>query len=238
MKTLSIVIPCYNEESTIGELLDRVLAVALPGWNKEVIVVDDCSKDGTRAILKGYESRIKVIYQEKNGGKGTAVRRGLSEASGDHALIQDADLEYDPADIPRLLAKIDGGAADVVFGSRNLDPQGRRGGLIPYLGASLITLELNLLYGLALTDACTCYKLFPAATAPDFGTGGFESELVFTAELARRGYRFAEAPISYDPRDVAHGKKIRYRDGVQAIIAILADWLRHGRRVTEGDERN
>ncbi|HWB33894.1 MAG TPA: glycosyltransferase family 2 protein [Candidatus Paceibacterota bacterium] len=229
MKTLSILIPCYNEQDTVAELLDRVLKVELPGWGKEVVVVDDCSRDSTRSILKNYEDRVHVIYRERNGGKGTAVRQGLELARGEYALIQDADLEYDPADIPALLAKVDDGSGEVVFGSRNLGPERRRSGLISYLGAGLITLEMNLLYGLSLTDVWTCYKLFPREAAPDFTAGRFESELLFTAALARRGYRFAEAPISYYPRDIAHGKKIRNSDGIKAIVAVAADWLRRGR---------
>lgn len=226
MKKLSIIIPCYNEAYTVAELLGRVCAVDLGGWDKEIIVVDDCSTDGTRAILKTFENRARVIYQDKNGGKGTAVRAGLAAATGTHMLIQDADLEYDPEEIPRLLAPLNAGAADVVYGSRNLRPREREGAWIPRVGVWCITQLINWMYWLVLTDVWTCYKLFPAAHAGEFRAGRFESELLFTAALARRGCRFAEVPISYHPRDAAAGKKIRYRDGVYAIIVLVADRLR------------
>ncbi len=227
MKTLSIVIPCYNEAQTIQELLFRVERAPLSGWEREIIVVDDCSKDGTRVLLEAYTGNVTILYQEVNGGKGTAVRRGLAEAKGDYVLLQDADLEYDPEEIQFLLEPIDADDADVVYGSRNLRPRERSGAFIPRLGVWFITKLMNTLYGLKLTDVWTCYKLFPREAAGDFVAGRFESELLFTAGLARRQYRFAEVSISYHPRDVASGKKIRYRDGIHAIFAIIVDKLRH-----------
>ena len=227
-KKLSIIIPVYNEEQTVGELLDRLGAANIPsGWEKEVIVIDDASQDGTRNILKRYEQVMRVIYCGKNGGKGTAVRHGIENATGKYVLIQDADLEYDPADISNLLLMLENGTVDVVYGSRNLRPQPRRGDLIACAGVWFITKLINLLYGLSLTDVWTCYKLFPHEAGDAFVAGRFESELLFTATLARKGYRFAEVPISYAPRGVAKGKKIRYRDGIQAIMLIVLDWLRH-----------
>jgi len=227
-RTVSIIVPCYNEERTVGELLNCLRTAFIPfGWEKEIIVVDDASRDGTRNILKRYENEMRIIYCEKNGGKGTAVRRGIQDAMGAYVLIQDADLEYDPADIATLLSVIDSGTADVVYGSRNLSPRTHHSGLLARAGVWFITKLINLLYRLSLTDVWTCYKLFPRAAANDFMTGRFESELLFTAALARRNYRFAEVPISYAPRAVAEGKKIRYRDGIQAIIVIVWDWLRH-----------
>ena len=230
MKKLSIVIPCFNESKTIRELLRRVEKAPLPGWQREVIIVDDGSTDGTRDILKEYASSAKIILQEKNGGKGTAVRRGLAEATGDYALIQDADLEYNPNDIHHLLAVIDSGAADVVYGSRNLHHEKREGFVISRLGVWFITKLINFLYGLSLTDVWTCYKLFPAEAGGEFVAGHFESELLFTAGLVRCGYRFAEVPISHHPRDIAEGKKIRYRDGLHAILVILLDFSIHLRK--------
>jgi glycosyltransferase involved in cell wall biosynthesis len=226
-RKISIIIPCYNEVRTIESVLALVQGAGLPGWEKEIIVVDDASRDGTRDILKRHENEMRVIYCDKNGGKGTAVRRGMEQATGEYVLIQDADLEYDPGDIPSLLAAVDAGDADVVYGSRNLSPRTRRGGAIARAGVWFITKLINLLYGLSLTDVWTCYKLFPRAAGGDFAAGRFESELLFTAALARRGYRFSEVPISYAPRAVAEGKKIRYRDGIHAIIAIVLDWVRH-----------
>lgn len=227
MASISIVIPCYNEVGTIEELLTRVRAADMRGWEKEVIVIDDASRDGTREILKRYENEMRVIYLDKNGGKGTAVCRGIESATGDYVLIQDADLEYDPADIQNLLAVIDSGGADVVYGSRTISPFTRRGGLIPRVGVWFITKLINALYGLSLTDVWTCYKLFPREAGGDFIAGHFESELLFTAALARRGYRFVEIPISYAPRPISEGKKIRYRDGIYAVIVIIMDWVRH-----------
>lgn len=227
MASLSVIIPCYNEAKTVEELLARVRSADIHGWKKEIIVVDDASRDGTRDILKRYEREFKIIYSEKNGGKGTAVHRGIESATGDYVLIQDADLEYDPADIQNLLAVIDGGRAEVVYGSRTISPLTRRGGLIPRIGVWFITKLINFLYRLSLTDVWTCYKLFPREAGGDFKVGHFESELLFTAALARRGYRFAEMPISYAPRPVSEGKKIRYRDGIYAVVVIIMDWVRH-----------
>ncbi len=235
MKKISLVIPCYNESRTIRELLARVEAVQFPGWSKEIIVVDDCSKDSTREILAEYESRMIIVYQEKNGGKGTAVRRGIKEASGDYVIIQDADLEYDPQDIVPFIAVIDEGRADVVYGSRNLHHKERSGFLIPRLGVWFITKLVNVLYGLHLTDVWTCYKMFPRMYGDHFVAGGFEAELLFTAALAREGLRFAEVPISHSPRDLAEGKKIRYRDGFYSIALLIADKLAH---VTEPVHRS
>ena len=225
MKKLSIVIPCYNESKTIEKILDRVLAVPLPGWEKEVIVVDDYSVDGTKDILKKYENRVTVFYQPENGGKGTAVRRGLKEATGDYIIIQDADLEYNPEEIPSLLLAIERGKRDVIFGSRNIHHEKRSGFLIPRLGVWFITKLMNVLYRLDLTDVWTCYKLFPKEAKGDFLSGGFDSELLFTASLARRGLKISEVPISHHPRDLSEGKKIRYRDGFRSIFLLLSDRL-------------
>lgn len=227
MASLSIVIPCYNEAHTVRQLLKKVFDVSLPGWSKEVIIVDDASLDGTRDIVREYRNRATVLFQERNQGKGSTVKRALAAATGDYVIIQDADLEYDPGDIPALLSVLESGVADVVYGSRTLDPHARHGGLIARVGAWFITKLINTLYGLSLTDAWTCYKVFPRAASDAFTAGRFESELLFTAALARRQYRFAEVPISYAPRAVADGKKIRYRDGLYAIIAICIDRIRH-----------
>lgn len=225
-RTLSIVIPCYNEAPTVRTLLDKVFAADLRGWEREVIIVDDASTDGTRDMVKAYEGRATVLYQPTNTGKGSAVRRGLSAATGAYALLQDADLEYEPSDIAVLLQLVEAGGADVVYGSRNLRPREREGAWIPRIGVWFLTKLINFLWRLRLTDVWTCYKLFPTEAKDDFKDGRFESELLFTAALARRGYRFAEAPISYHPREASEGKKIRYRDGVQAIIVLIADKLR------------
>lgn len=223
---LSIVIPCYNEKKTIQELLRRVEQVRLPNWEKEIIVVDDGSHDGTAEILQMYAHRLIVILRKKNGGKGYAVQRGLQEATGDYCLIQDADLEYDPNEIATLVRALERGKGDIIYGSRNLLRRWKRMELlIPRFGVWMITKLLNLLYDLSLTDAWTCYKLFPICAVRDFPAGGFEAELLFTAALARRGLSISEVPISHHPRSIAQGKKIRYRDGIKALLALLGDWF-------------
>ena len=226
MYKLSIIVPCYNEERTVEELLRRVAQAPLPGWEREIIVVDDGSTDGTLDILRRLSLPVKVILQEKNGGKGTAVRRGLREAAGDYCLIQDADLEYDPQEIQHLLAPIDRGEAAVVYGSRALRRQ--HGRVILRLGVWVLTQIINVLWRLRLTDACTCYKLFPLAAKDAVAAGGFESDILLGPALARAGYSIVEVPISYHPRSTAEGKKIRYRDGVWAIIVLILDKMRNG----------
>ncbi len=225
MMKLSIIIPCYNEVGTIATVIEQVLALQLPNWQMEVIVVDDASTDGTTEILADYNSRLKVIRLAKNSGKGTAVARGLVLATGDFLLIQDADWEYLPAEIPKLLQAIVG-QRSIVYGSRNLAPD-RRGDLIPRLGVWFITKLINVLYGSWLTDAWTGYKLFPATTKHLFVAGRFESELLFTVRVLRAGYVIVETPIKYCPRPADQGKKIRYRDGFKSIGLIVIDRLRH-----------
>lgn len=227
MPKLSIVIPCYNERANIETLLSRVLAFPLPeGWEREVIVVDDASVDGTRDILKNLSLPVTVFYQEENGGKGSALTRGFKEATGTHILIQDADLEYDPNDIPALLAAIDG-PMSAVYGSRNLHHTKREGFWVQRAGVWVITKLINGLYRVRLTDVWTCYKLFPREAAHTFRPGRFESELLFTAELLRAGHAIKEVPIAHYPRPVSEGKKIRYRDGVWGITALILDYLAH-----------
>jgi SAM-dependent methyltransferase len=225
---LSIIIPCYNESKTIRELLRRIQEVSLPqNWEKEVVVVDDGSNDGTRDILKTYEKIHKIIYQSQNGGKGTAVKKGIDMATGDYCVIQDADLEYNPQEILQFLPLIEEGKADVVYGSRNLHHEKRVGFFISRLGVWIITILINAIYGLKLTDVWTCYKLFPRKAGEDFVLGGFEAEILFTAALARRGYHFTEVPISHNPRSREEGKKIRYRDGIKSIYLIILDRMTH-----------
>ncbi|MBI3442707.1 MAG: glycosyltransferase family 2 protein [Candidatus Sungbacteria bacterium] len=228
-RKLSIIIPVFNERETVQELLRRVEQARLPEyWEKEIIVVDDGSDDGTKELLQNCTYRIRVILQEKNQGKGWSVQRGLQEATGDYCLIQDADLEYDTNEIGGLIHGLEQGKGDVIYGSRNLLKRRKLTELfIPRLGVWIITKLLNLLYGLSLTDAWTCYKLFPIGVAGDFPIGGFEAELLFTAALARRGLSIGEIPISHHPRSSSQGKKIRYRDGIWALLVLLGDWFSH-----------
>jgi glycosyltransferase involved in cell wall biosynthesis len=223
MKKISIVIPCFNESRTIKEVLNRLSYLSAHGWEKEIVIVDDGSTDGTRDILKGYEKEHAIVYHEKNAGKGTAVKTGLARATGDYVLIQDADLEYHPSQIPALLEAIDRGDGDVIYGSRNLQKEKHTGGLIPRFGVWLMTKKFNLLYRANLTDIWTCYKLFPRKTSHLFTSGGFESEISFSAKLRKNKYRIAEVSIAYSPRTIKEGKKIKYRDGIKGLWVIFKE---------------
>ncbi len=220
---LSVIIPVWNEKATIVEILRRVESLHIPKWDIEIIVVDDVSTDGTRGILADYENRHTIIYHEQNQGKGSAVKTGLAHATGNYVLIQDADLEYDPHDIPGLIHTLDYSPTRAVYGSRNLRSDTRKGALIPRLGVWFLTKEFNILFGKHLTDLYTCYKLFPKEAGIYFDSGGFESELSFSARLVKHGFEIIEAPITYNPRTTAEGKKIRYRDGFIGIWAILKE---------------
>lgn len=221
---LSIVIPVYNERATIEEVLRRVWAV---GVDKEVIVVDDGSTDGTREVLRRLDgqagpNRTRVVFQPENRGKGAALRRGFQDARGQIVLVQDADLEYDPSDYARLLAPIVGGDADVVYGSRFLEP-GPKGSISQVLGNRVLTTLSNLLTRLRLSDVYVGYKLFRRGVLEQIrfreDRFGFEAEV--TAKVARGGWRVAEVPIAYRPRTRAQGKKIGLRDAVRGLWCIL-----------------
>ncbi len=219
---LSIVIPVYNEKDTILEVLDRVRQVDLP---KEMIVVDDCSTDGTRELLQSLpaESDLQVILQPENKGKGAALQRGFSAVSGDIVVIQDADLEYDPAEYPMLIEPILANKADVVYGSRFLGGPHRVLFFWHSLGNRILTTLSNMLTDLNLTDMETCYKVFRAKILKEItlreNRFGFEPE--FTAKVGKRRYRIFEVPISYSGRDYSEGKKIGWKDGVAALYFIL-----------------
>jgi glycosyltransferase involved in cell wall biosynthesis len=225
---LSVVIPAYNEAATIEKILDKIAAVQV-NVGMELIVVDDGSKDGTGDVVNGWIRRhdddprltAKLIAKE-NGGKGTAVRRGIAESTGDWVVIQDADLEYDPNDYAALLEPLVAGETNVVYGSRILGPD-KPGSLKFYLGGRLVTLATNLLYWSSLTDEPTCYKVFRGdlIRGMDLQSTGFEFCPEVTAKLLKRGHRIAEVPIRYYPRSVKEGKKIRSWDGVLAIWELL-----------------
>jgi glycosyltransferase involved in cell wall biosynthesis len=218
---LSVVIPVYNEKDTIEEILSRVAAVPL---RKEIIVVDDCSTDGTRAMLAELQPRIgfRLFLQEHNQGKGAALRRGFAEVAGDLVIIQDADLEYSPEEYPELVSLICEGRADVVYGSRFL---GRHRVFLftHYLGNRLLTLLTNVLYNTMLTDMETCYKVMRTEVLRSFSlrSDGFGIEPELTAKIFKRGYRVYEVPITYDGRGYDEGKKITWRDGVVALWVLL-----------------
>jgi glycosyltransferase involved in cell wall biosynthesis len=218
---LSVIMPVYNERETLTEILARVRAVDL---EKEIVVVDDGSTDGTRDILKEEEKKgdLKIIYHEANQGKGAAVRTGLGHACGDFIIIQDADLEYDPRDYPKLLKPILEGQAEVVYGSR---AQGFRETMFftQALGNRLLTVLTNLLYGTALSDMETCYKVFRAEVINSIPLRSrrFELEPEITAKLLKRGYRIHEVPISYQGREYHQGKKLTWRDGITALWTLI-----------------
>jgi len=225
---LSVIIPVYNEINTIGEILSRVLEVDLP---KEVIVVDDCSMDGTREFLKEWEvgrkkeskDEVRIFYQPQNMGKGAALRSGFKEATGEIVIIQDADLEYHPHEYPKLIEPILDGRAEVVYGSRFLGTPRRVLMFRHTLGNKLLTFLSNLCTDLNLTDMETGYKVFKKEVLEHLllksNRFGFEPEV--TAKIAKMNYRIYEVPISYSGRDYWEGKKIKWMDGLKAIFSIL-----------------
>ena len=234
---LSVVIPVYNEMSTLAEILRRVAAVDYP---KEIILVDDGSSDGSREFLEKLEqeglgsiegielknlNELKVAFQPQNQGKGAALRRGFREATGSMVIVQDADLEYDPQDYFKLLEPMLSGEADAVFGSRFAGTPRRVLYFWHSLGNQALTMLSNVFTDLNLTDMETCYKLFRSecikAIADELEEDRFGFEPEVTARLARRGCRIYEVPISYRGRTYAEGKKIGWKDGARAVYAIL-----------------
>jgi glycosyltransferase involved in cell wall biosynthesis len=218
---LSVIIPVYNEKNTIIEILKRVQAVS---FTKEIIIVDDDSKDGTRDILKTIKDQnVIVLFHEKNAGKGMAIQTAIEKISGDIVIIQDADLEYNPVDYPVLLQPIVDGRADVVYGSRYLGSPHRILLFWHYLANRLFTLMTNVLYNMDMTDMGTCYKVFRTEVIKSINLKskrfGIEPEI--TAKVCKRKYRIYEVPISYDGRTYEEGKKITWKDGLVYIWVLL-----------------
>jgi glycosyltransferase involved in cell wall biosynthesis len=221
-RTLTVITPVFNERSTVAEVIRRMRAVELP-LVLQVIAVDDGSSDGSDKVLAALEdSTVRVITHRKNQGKGAAIRSGLAEAKGDLVLIQDADLEYDPNDWPKLLDPILRGKAVVVYGSRFT---GERKNMLPvhWMGNRMLSLLTNVLYSSTLSDMETCYKLFDTEVLEGITvvSNRFEFEPEITAKVLRRGYRIYEVPISYAGREPDEGKKITWRDGFGALRALV-----------------
>jgi glycosyltransferase involved in cell wall biosynthesis len=217
---LSVIIPAYNEKTTILEVIDRVRRVSL---DLDVIVVDDGSTDGTRERLARTRwPDVRVINHETNGGKGSAIRTGVQHAIGDYVIIQDADLEYDPSEYQILLEPILAGRADVVYGSR-FRGKLKRMSPVQRVGNRFLTIVTNVLYGVSLSDMETCYKVIPTAVIRklDLKSRGFEFEPEITAKLLRRGLKIVEVPITYVARDASEGKKIDWRHGFPALKTLI-----------------
>ena len=217
---LSVIIPAFNEGKYLKTILDRVLSVPM---EKEIIIVDDGSSDGSWDILKSFQqSNVKIYRHTENTGKGYAVRTGLRQVTGDIVIIQDADLEYDPNDYPRLVEPILTGNASVVYGSRRL---GRTGVSYAryYWGSWFLNLVANLLYRTQITDLYTCYKAFKFDVVRDLALRcrGFEFCPEVTAKISKGGYKIVEVPISYQPRSFSQGKKIRWHDGVVGLWTLI-----------------
>ncbi len=226
---VSIIIPAYNEELTIALIIKKVKKVKLPSkFTKEIIVIDDCSEDKTKNILKKIKG-IKVLTHKKNQGKGKAVRTGLEKAKGDLIIIQDADLEYDPNDYPRLIEPILKGKIKVVYGSRlrtypvKLTGTNRTPLLAHFIGNKFLTLFTNFLYGCEITDMETCYKVFHRDVIKELVLRAerFDFEPEITAKILKRGYKIHEIPIKVKPRGYNEGKKIGWKDGFGAVYALV-----------------
>jgi glycosyltransferase involved in cell wall biosynthesis len=223
MVTLSVIIPVYNEASTVGRIIDRVKSVDLAGVRKEIVVVDDFSTDGTRDILQKING-IKFLQHDENMGKGSAIRTGLKHSTGDIIIVQDADLEYDPGEFPVMLKPILENSATVVYGSRFLEKNNPGPKyFVNYLGLRFLAFLVRVLYGRKVTDLETCYKAFRSDVIKniELKSERFDFEPEVTAKLIKKGHEIVEVPISYRARSYEDGKKIRLRDGFKAIYCLL-----------------
>ncbi|MDI6767591.1 MAG: glycosyltransferase family 2 protein [Bacteroidota bacterium] len=219
---LSVIIPVYNEEKTLRQILDKVLNVNI---EKEIIIVDDYSRDNTRQIIQEYEMlpNVKVVLHERNYGKGKAIRSGIQQITGDVVIIQDADLEYEPEDYPALIKPIVDGQTNVVYGSRDLGITNQHSYFSFYIGGKFLSWLTNFLYNSNITDEPTCYKVFKADVIKSIPLVCVRFEFCpeITAKVLKRGERIVEIPIRYYPRKKSEGKKIRWKDGLEAIWTLI-----------------
>jgi glycosyltransferase involved in cell wall biosynthesis len=221
-RTLSVIVPVYNERNTVAEVVRRMRRVDLP-VNLEIVIVDDGSSDGTAQILAALEdSTVRVVCHPTNRGKGAAIRTGLQHVQGDLVLIQDADLEYDPEDWPTLLRPVLRGRSQVVYGSR-FTGEGHSMRVSDWMGNRVLSLATNVLYDTSLSDMECGYKLFTRKVLDGITieSNGFDFEPEITAKVLRRGHRIYEVPVSYAGRDAAEGRKFAWRDGVRALWTLL-----------------
>lgn len=224
MKKITVLIPVFNEVNTLNKILQKVEDADFCGLEKEIILIDDFSTDGTKELYESIKDKYKILYHEKNLGKGAALRTGFEHTTGDIVVIQDADLEYDPVDYKPLIQLILDDKADVAYGSRLSGGKPSRSFMFTHLlGNKLLTLMTNILYNTTLTDMETCYKAFKA----DFIKGikiksnRFDFEPEITAKVLKKGARLYELPISYYGREYNEGKKITWKDGIHAIFALI-----------------
>jgi len=224
MNKVTIIIPVFNEKNTLKALLEKVEQANFSGLEKEIIMVDDCSTDGTTDILKELSNNYKVLFHEKNQGKGAAIRTAVKEASGDFVVIQDADLEYLPDDYDKLLPLLINNQADVVYGSRFKETQNSKNFILKNkIANKFLTLLTNILYGAEITDMETCYKAFKREFIQSITikSNRFDFEPEITAKIMKKKARLKEVPISYFGRGHEEGKKINWKDGIHAILTLI-----------------
>jgi len=224
-----VIIPVYNEEQTILQVLRKVYDFSCEDFEKEIIVVDDGSTDKSPGILKSAQTEYGFLFfsHDKNFGKGAAIRTGFEKATGDIITVQDADLEYEPADLIPILAEFKKPETQVVFGSRNINPH-KRGYWHFVLGVKILTKIINLLFNANLTDSYTCYKAFrkEALKKIELNSSGFEIEAEITVKFLKAGYKITEVPIDYSPRRFSEGKKIGWIDGYKGFLTIIKIWIK------------
>lgn len=224
MRKLSIIIPVYNERNTITTIIRAVEQSPLPGIEKEIIVVDDCSVDGTRTVLKEFENRHRIVYHAHNQGKGGAIKTGFQHVTGDYVLIQDADLEYDPNDYATLMQPILEKRSSVVFGSRTLQKNNVPFSAVYFYGGLFVSKIFNNLFGSKLSDIATCYKVFPARFIPHFGNfqkNDFVFDVVNITYVLHKNADIVEVPIHYHARTRKFGKKLNWRHGVRCVLEMF-----------------